>query len=310
MKKRSLAITIRSFDTSGLLMQKLTEEFSVEYINSTGSRLSEEELLSSIKDTEYVIAGTEPFSARVLESSKKLKAISRVGVGTDSIDGKTAKEQNIRILNTPEAPVIAVAEHALALILTILKNIPSYNNRARIKDQTIEPGHLLQGKTVGIVGLGRIGFRLASLVSMMGCRVRYFDPYPGKNPEISWKRAGTIEDLFSTSDIISLHAPPGTDGTPLVDERIIRCARPGMVLINTARGSLIDEKALEDAIKNGIIRAAGLDVFSKEPYSGTLLNYPQVIITPHVASNTQESRRQMEEEAVENIIRVKRELTQ
>ena len=310
MKKPSLAITIRSFDTSGLLMQKLTEEFSVDYVNSTGSRLSEEDLISAIKDSGYVIAGTEPFSARVLESSGKLKAISRVGVGTDSIDGKTAREHNIRILNTPEAPVIAVAEHALSLILTILKNIPSYNNRARMKDPAIEPGLLLHGKTVGIVGLGRIGFRLASLVGMMGCRVQYFDPFVGKKPENSWKRTDTVEDLFSTSDIISLHAPPGAGGAPFVDEKVIRSARPGMILINTARGSLIDEKALEEAIKNGIIRAAGLDVFSTEPYSGTLLNYPQVIVTPHVASNTQESRRQMEEEAVENIIRVKRELAQ
>jgi D-3-phosphoglycerate dehydrogenase len=309
MKKSPVAITIRSFDTSGELKQKIEDEFSVIYTNNSGARLSEDELVRAINDSEYVIAGTERFSKRVLESAKKLQAISRVGVGIDAIDTIAAARLNITILNTPEAPVIAVTEHALALLLAILKRIPAYNSGVRQGDQSIQPGLLLSGKTVGIVGLGRIGFRFASLLSQVGCYIRYYDPYLKVPVPENWRSSSSLEELVGTSDIVSLHAAPKSDGTPIIDASILRKARPGLILINTARGSLIDENALEQAIQAGIISAAGLDVFSKEPYTGTLLKYPQIIITPHVASNTLESRRQMEYEAVENIIRVKRRST-
>ncbi|MGD0534536.1 MAG: NAD(P)-dependent oxidoreductase [Methanoregula sp.] len=306
MKKSPVAITIRSFDTSGELRQKIEDDFSIIYINTSGARLSEDELIQAVKNAEYVIAGTEHFSKRVLESAKKLRAISRVGVGIDAIDTIAAARLNITILNTPEAPVIAVTEHALALLLAILKRIPAYNSRVRQGDQSIQPGLLLSGKTVGIAGLGRIGFRFASLLSQMGCHIRYYDPYLKVPVPENWRSSSSLEELVGTSDIVSLHAAPKSDGTPIIDASTLRKARPGLILINTARGSLIDESALEQAIQDGIISAAGLDVFSKEPYTGTLLKYPQIIITPHVASNTLESRRQMEYEAVENIIRVKR----
>lgn len=306
MKKKSpVAITIRSFDTSGCIRQKIEDEFTIVYTNTSGIRLSEDELIRAIHNAEYVIAGTEQFTNRVLKSARNLRTISRVGVGTDSIDTVAAARLKISILNTPEAPVIAVTEHTLALLLAILKHIPAYNNRVRLGDQSIKPGLLLSGKTIGIVGLGRIGFRFASLVSLMGCKIRYFDPYLKVPVPENWRPSLSAEELFMTSDIISLHAAPKPDGTPLIDAAILRNARPGLILLNTARGSLIDENALEVAIQNGIISAAGLDVFSKEPYTGTLLKYPQVIVTPHIASNTLESRGQMEYEAVENIIQAK-----
>jgi len=304
-KKRPVAITIRSFDSSGHLRQKIEDEFTIVYTNTSGVRLSEGELIRALNNAEYVIAGTETYSKKVLESAGKLRAISRVGVGTDSIDTTVAARLNISILNTPEAPVIAVTEHALALLLAILKYIPVYNSQARQGDQSIKPGILLSGKTVGIAGLGRIGFRFASLLSMMGCQIRYYDPYLKVPVPETWKSSQSLEELVRTSDIVSLHAAPKSDGSPLIDAATLRNARPGLILINTARGSLIDEAALEQAIQEGIISAAGLDVFSKEPYTGALLKYPQVIVTPHVASNTLESRGHMEFEAVENLIQAK-----
>ena len=131
MVKPPAAITIRSFDLSGEAMKKLKEEFEIVYANFTGLRLSEKDLISAIKNAEYVIAGTEIFSKIVLETSSNLKIISRVGVGTDNIDLITAEKHKIRILNTPEAPGLAVAEHTLALLFALLKRIPQYNQQMR-----------------------------------------------------------------------------------------------------------------------------------------------------------------------------------
>lgn len=306
MDKSPVAITIRSFDRSGPAMRELEAEFSVVYTNLTGARLSESDLIAAIQDAEFVIAGTEIFSKHVIDSSKKLRVISRVGVGTDSIDVQHASQRNIQIFNTPEAPVISVTEHALALLLAVLKRIPQYNRNVREGDYSVKPGLLLSGKVVGIIGLGRIGHRFASVLSALGCKIQYYDPFLQSLPPDTWKSVPSLEDLVKTSDIISLHAPPNSDGSPLIDSSILKKCKNGVIIINTARGVLIDESALELAIQEGIVASAGLDVFSKEPYSGTLLKYPQVIITPHVASNTVESREQMEWEAVKNIIRAKR----
>lgn len=310
MDKRPVAITIRSFNRSGPAMRALEKEFSVVYSNSTGSRLSEPELIVAIQDAEFVIAGTEVFSKTVIESTKKLKVISRVGVGTDTIDIQYASHRGIQVFNTPDAPVISVTEHALALLLAVLKRIPQYNENARKGNGSVEPGFLLSGKVVGIIGLGRIGHRFASVLSSLGCRIQFYDPFLKSLPAESWTAVQSLEDLVKTSDIISLHAPPKNDGSPLIDAALLHKCRKGLIIINTARGALIDESALESAIREGIIASAGLDVFVKEPYSGILLKYPQVIITPHVASNTVESREQMEQEAVNNIINAKRRYTE
>jgi len=290
-------------------MRELEAEFTIVYSNSTGNRLSESDLISAIQDAEYVIAGTEIFSKKVIDSSKKLRVISRVGVGTDSIDIHHALHRNIQILNTPEAPVISVTEHTLGLLLAVLKRIPQYNQNVREGDYSVEQGVLLSGKVVGIIGLGRIGHRFATVLTALGCRIQYYDPFLKSIPPDTWISVPSIKDLVRTSDIISLHAPPKSNGSPLIDSSVLKNCKKGLIIINTARGVLIDESALELAIQEGLVASAGLDVFLKEPYSGTLLKYSQVIVTPHVASNTAESRSQMESEAVKNIIRAKRRLT-
>ncbi len=310
MNKPPVAITIRSFNQYGRAMKKIKDEFEIVYINSTGLRLSENDLISAVKNTEFVIAGTELFSKRVLEVSTNLKAISRVGVGIDNIDITTAEKSNICILNTPEAPGLAVAEHTLSLLLTILKNIQKYNSQMRSGNYNVEPGLMLSGKTVGIVGLGRIGYKIATMLAALGCTIYYFDPYLRCSPPNEWILVSSLENLVSSVEVISLHTSQQKEGVALFDSRIFTQCRKGMILINTARGSLIDEGALIDALDAGIVAAAGLDVFPTEPYTGELLKYPQVIVTPHVASNTIESRQQMEMEAVEHIIDAKRRLNQ
>jgi len=310
MGKPPVAITIRSFNHFGEAMKKIKDEFEIVYVNSTGLRLSENDLISAIGIAEYVVAGTEIFSKKVLEASANLKVISRVGVGTDNIDINTAEKQRIYILNTPEAPGLAVAEHTLALLLAVLKKIPQYNQQIRDGNYAVEYGLTLSGKIIGIIGLGRIGYRVATMCAALGCTIHYFDPYIRSCPPSEWILHSSLDALLNTVDIVTLHTAPQKDGAAILDKQFFTQCKKGIIVINTARGSLIDERAFADALDEGKVSAAGLDVFSTEPYKGELLKYSQVIVTPHVASNTLESRQQMEREAVENIIDAKRRLTQ
>jgi D-3-phosphoglycerate dehydrogenase len=260
------------------------------------------DLCNAIIDVDGIIAGTESYNANVLKSAPHLKVISRVGVGLDNIDLEYAKKRGICVLNTPLAPVDAVAEHTIALIFSIFKKIPQYYDKAHQGDYSIQQGSLLSGKTIGIIGLGRIGQKVATLLDALGTKIVYYDPLVKKNMPEKWVQINNLDDLFQTADIISLHSSPQSGNLPVLDKNAFARCKAGVVIINTARGSLIDEKALIHALDSGIISSAGLDVVSIEPYKGPLLDYPQVVITPHVASNTVESRQQMEIEAVENML--------
>ncbi|EHQ36865.1 NAD(P)-dependent oxidoreductase [Methanoplanus limicola] len=300
--KPKIAITIRNIDSSYCLFNKIKENFDLNYINITNKRLSEEEVISAIKEAEVAIAGTEPYNKNVLNSTDKLKVISRVGVGLDNIDLNTASDKNIIICNTPNAPTQAVAEHTIALILDICKNIVTYN----LKDNRISAntfiGKLLSGKTIGIIGLGRIGRTVGKLLSAFGCEIGYYDPYlKEKETYNGWINYSSIDELLEKSDIVTLHMPPKDDKSPILDKKSFEHFKKGAILINTARSSLIDEKAFLDAIDKGIITGAGLDVYDTI-IEDQIQNYPQIILTPHVASNTKESREEMEKEAIENLI--------
>ncbi len=302
MQKSTLAITIRSFALSESVRRRLNKFLDIHFINNSERRLTEAELKDAVKNADAVIAGTEPFSRAVIESALRLKIISRVGTGLDSIDLEAASERGIRVLTTPGSTVQPVAEHTLSLILCAMKRIPEYNESVRRGDHRIKQASLLYKKTVGIIGLGRIGFRVGELLSCLGCPVLYFDPYLRYTPPDSWKRAASFRELLTGADIITLHASAPKRNVPLLNREAFNQCRKGVLVINTARGSLVDEHALVEALQRGIVAGAGLDVFMKEPYDGPLLSFPQVIVTPHVASNTRESRQAMEFEAVENLI--------
>jgi len=302
MEPARVAIAIRSFERSGPALDRLRERCTIAYTNTTGGRLTENALCKALSDVHGVIAGTEPYTRRVLESARRLKVISRVGVGTDSIDLASADAMGIRVFITPEATVQPVAEHSLALLFAVLKRILPSAESMRRGEFSPEPGRLLAGKSAGVVGLGRIGSRVATLLELLGCRIIYYDPAPRGEAPPRWQRAGSIADLVSEVDILTLHAPAQPDGKPLIDASVLPKARPGLVIINTARGALVDEEALSAGLKSGRIAGAGLDVFTSEPYRGPLLAFPQVVATPHVASFTVESRAEMELEAVENLV--------
>lgn len=310
MDTNTVAITIRSFNTTGPAMDLLRQHFSVVYVNTTGTRLGERDLIDALGDADAVIAGTEGFSESVIELAPTLKAISRVGVGTDNINMKAAERNNIRIFNTPDAPVQAVAEHTLALILALLKHIPEYNENARRGDHSVRPASLLSGKTAAIIGMGRIGFRVAEILDAIGCGIIFYDPFMQRKVPQEWKRADTIEGLLANADIVTLHAAPGTDQSPLLDGGTLKKCDRSPIIVNTARGSFIDEDALVSALREGWVGGAGLDVARNEPLEGPLLEFAQVIVTPHVASNARETREQMEMEAVMNLVEWKKVMVQ
>ena len=297
-----IAITIRSFEATHSLLTSFQDIGEISYINDTGNRLNEDELCRAVKNVGGVIAGTEKFTRRVFESSPNLRVISRVGVGLDSIDMDAAKEHGVIVINTPDAPIQPVAEHTLALIFAVLKHITIYNDNIRRGEYTVESGLLLNGRSVGIVGLGRIGRKVAEMLEALGCKIMYYDPFMAGESNNKWRRAESLYELLENADIVTLHLPPQKENKPILDIKAFEKCREGLVVINTARGSLIDEDALVQAIEKGVIWGAGLDVFPNDPYTGKLLDYPQIVVTPHVASNTIESRQQMEIEAINNMI--------
>lgn len=305
--KKNIAITIRSFGSDPRVMDILKSRFSITYCNTTGSRLTQDELCKALDGAWGVIAGTESFDHTVLSAAKHLQIISRVGVGTDSIDQAAASAKGIKVCTTPSAAVQPVAEHTLALILGITKKIAEYSESTKKGDYRVKSASLLQKRVVGIIGLGKIGFRVGELLSCFGCVIIFFDPFCRNTPHPGWTKADNINEVFSRADIITLHAPAQKNNEPIMNTEAFNLCRNGVILINTARGSLVDETALSEALRSGKVAGAGLDVTVKEPYTGILTAYPQVIITPHVASNTIESRSAMEIEAAGNLIREIRE---
>jgi D-3-phosphoglycerate dehydrogenase len=303
MQKPILAITIRSFMFDDTVRTKLESYFTIGFVNTSGRRMTEPELLEVVQNADAVIAGTESFSGTVIGGAPNLKVISRVGVGLDSVDLDAASTRGIRVLITAASTVQPVAEHTLALIFYLTKRVAEYHESVRKNEHGIKQASLIRGKNVGIIGLGRIGSRVAELLSCLGCNIIFFDPFISRTPNPGWIKADSLDHLLACVDIITLHVPAQTGNIPLLNREAFNQCRKGVLIINTARGSLVDEKALYDALGNGNVAGAGLDVTIKEPYSGPLLQFPQVIITPHVASNTAESRSAMEHEAVENLIK-------
>ena len=260
-------------------------------------KLTKAELLSLLKkDIMGLIAGLEPLDREVLEESG-LKVISRCGSGLSNVDLNAAKELNIRICSTPEAPVEAVAELTLGAMLCLLRMIPQMDSDLHAGKWEKRIGLQLEGKTVLIIGFGRIGRRLVKLMLPFNVKVLVVDPSIENN--IEGATLVSLEEALPKADIITVHSS-GKDC--LLDKREFGIVKSGAFLLNAARGSLVSETALIKAIEENRIKGAWLDTFGEEPYSGSLTGYPQVILTPHVGSYTAECRKRMEIEAVDNLI--------
>lgn len=273
-----------------------------------------EKLLGIIGDYDGVIIAVPPFDREVIEKARKLKVISRRGVGYDNVDVEAANERGIYVTITP-ANAVTVADMTFALLLSSARMIPQAHffvkNRMwkESSDRDAYIGIDVHGKTLGIIGLGRIGALVAKRGKGFEMRLLYFDVVrkEGLEKELNVEYL-PFERLLSESDFVTLHVPLSEETRGLIGEEELRIMKETAILINTSRGPIVDEEALYKALKEGWIAGAGLDVFENEPIEtdSPLLTLDNVIFTPHIAGTTRECRRRCSRLAVENTIRVLR----
>lgn len=262
--------------------------------------LTSEESQTLLSDIDGLIAGTEALSRDVLMHAPKLRVISRCGAGLENVDMNAASELHMQVFNTPDAPTQAVAELTIGLILTVLRHLSRSDAQIRRGDWKKHMGGLLQGKTVGIIGFGRIGQRVATLLKGFDVCIMVTDPLLNEEAARAiGAHHADMETLLKKSDVITIHVPASTC---LIDKRALSLTKPNAILINTARGGCVDEQALFDALRDGRLGGAGLDVFSGEPYSGPLSQLENIVLTPHIGSYAHECRVAMELEAAQHVL--------
>jgi len=290
LKQYRLLVTPTSYGKNDpRLKSKLEEQVGEVVYNPTGKPLSSVEVARLLPGIDGYIAGLDTIDRTALQAADRLKVIARYGVGVDGVDLMTAKEMNIVVTNTPGANSVSVAELTLALILAMARQIPQGVAATRQGQFPRLTGLALEGKTVGILGLGSIGKQLARRLSSFDCRILAFDPYPDDEFAARYKVELAPQDrVLAEADFLSLQLPLLPETRGLVSQDFLAMMKPGAFLVNTARGELIDEDALLQALRSGHLRGAALDVFAQEPPDPghPLLALPQVIATPHLGSQT------------------------
>jgi len=263
-----------------------------------------------IEDVQGAIVRTRTtIGVETIKKASKLQVIGRTGVGVDNVDSNAATEAGILIVYTPEANTTTVAEHTIAFILFLAKQIPHMDRETRrgnFQERHACLSSDVAGKTIGLVGFGRIGRETARKASeAFDMRVLYYDPYLKDDADVSFKaeRKHTLEEILRESDFVSLHLPANDNTRHLIDESKLRLMKPTAFLINTARGSIVDEEALARILGEKAIRGAALDVFEKEPPDGSnpFLALENVVVTPHCAALTGECMRRMAMDAARGV---------
>lgn len=274
--------------------------------NDLGRSPTEAELLERITDVDVLISGAEPVTQAVLQAANRLKVISKHGVGYENIDLEAAKARGIPVAIAGGTVADSVADMALALLLALARRIPEGDRAVRGGKWPRTVGVELRGKTLGIVGLGQIGKEVCRRAKGFGLNVVAYDPYPDERFAASWGvRYLALDELLALSDFVSLHSPV-TDATRrMIDAAALARMQPGAYLVNTARGELVDEQALAEALRTGQIAGAASDVFTQEPPGpNPLLELDNFIAAPHSASQTHDALRKMGEVTAENALRV------
>ena len=279
-------------DSMSDIAQKIFEKNNISVDVKTG--LSEEEIIKIIPDYDgMVVRSATKVTKNIILAAKKLKAIGRAGAGVDNIEVSFAKEKNMIVMNTPGGNANATAEHAFALIMSVLRKIPFANettHKGQWEKKNIK-GTELSKKTLGIVGFGNVGVRLSNLVKGFDMEVlvnsKSLESRKNDYPHV---KNVSFEELISKSDIISFHCKSATDGKPLLSKEHFKHIKTTAYIINAARGNIVDEKDLNDALNENLVAGAAIDVFSKEPAKENILfNNPKVILTPHIAASTTEA---------------------
>ncbi len=295
--KKTIVITTSSFAKDSPDILKMLPADCEVMMNPHGRTLKPDELAQLAGEAVGIIAGTEKYDEAVLAKLPRLKVISRVGVGMENIDMAAARQRGIKVVNTPDGPTQAVAELVVGLVLSLLRKTHLMDREMRQGKWNKEMGNLLSGKNVGIVGLGRIGRRVAELVTAFGAKIGFTDIAADAGfPDAARLH---LPDLLKWADIVTLHC--SAKGV-LLGLPELQLMKKGAWLINASRGTLVDESSLLQLLKDGHLAGAALDVFEQEPYSGPLTGLDNVILVPHVGSYAKESRVQMETDAVKNLL--------
>ena len=252
-------------------------------------------LLAAVADADaLLVRSATTVDAEVIAAAPKLKIVARAGVGLDNVDVDAATAAGVLVVNAPTSNIHSAAEHAVALMLAAARQIPAAD--ATLREHTWKRskfnGTEIFGKTVGVVGLGRIGQLVAQRLAAFGTHVIAYDPYvpPARAAQLGIELL-SLDELLPRADFISVHLPKTPETAGLLGKEALAKTKPGVIIVNAARGGLIDEAALADAIKSGHVRGAGLDVFSTEPCTDSpLFELPEVVVTPHLGASTAEAQ--------------------
>ena len=274
-------------------------------INPLNKKLTEHELSEMVSDVDVIIAGTETISEFVMEKAKKLKMISRVGIGLDGIDLLAARKRRIKVSYTPDAPAPAVAELTIGLMITLLRSVHVSNVQMHNGKWNRIFGKRIAETTIGIIGVGRIGSRVLNRLAVFGTpRLLVNDISPnaelGRKFKLEWVDKETI---YRESDLISLHVPLTASTKNMITKKELKSMKSDAILINTCRGGIINEKDLYNVMKSGYLSGAAIDVFEEEPYNGKLIEIERCILTAHMGSMSIDCRTRMEIEATEEAVR-------
>jgi D-3-phosphoglycerate dehydrogenase len=299
-------ITTVPFGDKNRLPLELLENAGIEYlINPLNKKLTEDQLADMVGDFDVIIAGTELITDKVMACAPKLKLISRVGVGLDGVDLMAAKRRGIRVAYTPDAPAPAVAELTLGMMLMLLRSVHVSNAQMHEGKWQRIFGRRLAEVTVGIIGVGRIGTRVLRRTKAFGTpRILVNDTMPdyelNREFKLDWV---TKEQIYKEADIISLHLPLTHLTKNMIRREQLLSMKSDAIIINTARGGIVNESDLYDAMKDGHLSGAAIDVFEDEPYSGQLAEIERCLLTAHMGSMSVDCRTRMEIEATEEAVR-------
>jgi D-3-phosphoglycerate dehydrogenase len=290
LKECRLLVTPTSYGKNDSRLKTELEGMVGEVIyNPTGKPLTSTEVASLLPGIDGYIAGLDCIDAPALKNADRLKVVARYGVGVDNVDLAVAKEKQIVVTNTPGANSVSVAELALGLMLALARQIPEAVDAVHQGKWPRYSGISLEGKTIGILGLGAIGKQLARRLAGFDCTILAYDPFA--DPVFAGINNVTLcsmDEVISNSDFVSLHLPLLPETRGLVNDAFLARMKKGSFLVNTARGESVDESALLNALQSGHLRGAGLDAFVTEPPNpeNPLLKLPQVIATPHLGAQT------------------------
>jgi D-3-phosphoglycerate dehydrogenase len=301
-----IAVTSPSFSRHPDLIKKMNESFDDFKLNLDGTRFTEEELIEYLKGYEAVIVGLDEMNKAVIDALPELKMISKYGVGLNNIDLDYCKEKNIQIGWSGGVNKLSVAEMVIGNAISLLRNLYVSSNQLSKGDWIKNGGQQLSGKTVGIIGVGHIGKEVIRLLKPFNCNILVNDII--NQPEYYNQVGATyseLDEIFKSADVVTVHTPLTGKTKGLINQNSLNLMQKHAIVLNTARGGIVDETALIDALINKRIGGAALDVYEIEPATNSdMLSIPNLICTPHIGGNAKEAVYAMGMSAIDHLIKI------